>query len=164
MIKNEVTEYGRPATEKASFLIRCRVIIICDGRMLMVKKFKGATYYTLPGGRMEYDEDPVDCVKREVKEELDLNIDNLTLKYIYRWKGEAGDENIEFIFLVHNALEQSIIDQKIISNSGSHTYEVFDHTCISPDTTPIHPLAPNQVLVDFKENNFEFEGVKFVRE
>lgn len=153
------TEYGRPAAEKATFLIRCRAVIVCGDKMLVVKHFKGADYYALPGGHMEQGEEPLICIKREVKEELNIDIENPELKYIYDWKGENGVQSIEFIFVVKDAFVQSDIDVK----NGSHAFEIFESRWLARSEDLDCKLYPDAVLKDFRENNFEFEGVRFVR-
>jgi len=153
-------EYGRPTTEKATFLIRCRAVIVCGEKMLAVKHFEGADYYALPGGHMEKGEEPQICIKREIKEELNIDIENPTLKYIYEWKGENEEQNIEFIFVVKDAFVQSDIDVK----NGSHAFEIFESRWIDKGEPADYLLYPRAVAEDFQKNNFEFEGVKFVRE
>lgn len=157
---NTKTEYGRPATEKATFLIRCRVVIVCEDKILAVRHFEGATYYALPGGHMEKGEDPLTYIKREVKEELNIDIQNPALKYIYEWKGENGKQNIEFVFVVKDGFAQSDIDVK----NGSHAFEIFESRWLCRNEDMDYKLYPTVVLEDFRENNFEFEGVKFVSE
>ncbi len=43
---------------------------------------KGITYYVLPGGGQEVNELLIDTVKREVMEELGINIESETLLFI----------------------------------------------------------------------------------
>ncbi|MES2223903.1 MAG: NUDIX hydrolase [Patescibacteria group bacterium] len=157
---NPITEYGRPATEKATFLIRCRAVIVCGDKMLVVNHFENAHSYELPGGRMERGEEPLTCIKREIKEELNIDIQNPVLKYIYEWKGENGEENVEFIFVVKDVFVQSDIDVK----NGTHAFEIFESRWLDRNEEVDYKLYPNAVLKDFRENNFEFEKVKFVRE
>lgn len=157
---NPKSEYGRPATEKATFLIRCRAVIVSGDKMLAVKHFENAKYYALPGGHMEAGEDPMVCIKREIKEELDINIQNPVLKYIYNWRGEDDKENIEFIFVVRDSITESDIDMK----TSSHAFEIFESRWITRDEVVNETVYPRQAFKDFQENNFEFENVKFIKE
>lgn len=154
------SEYGRPTTEKTSFLIRCRAVIVCGEKMLVVKHFEGAKYYALPGGHMEAEEDPMVCIKREIKEELNINIQNPVLKYIYNWRGESGVENVEFVFLVRDSVNEADIDMK----TSSHAFEIFESRWIARDEVVNETVYPRQAFKDFQENNFEFENVKFIKE
>ncbi len=50
-----------------------RAIIELDGKILVCKK-KGKKYYFFPGGHVEFGESAKKALKREIKEELGLNI------------------------------------------------------------------------------------------
>jgi len=50
-----------------------RAIIELDGKILVCKK-KGRKYYFFPGGHVEFGESAKKALKREIKEELGLNI------------------------------------------------------------------------------------------
>lgn len=50
-----------------------RAVIQVDGKFLLCKK-KGRDYYFLPGGHVEFGESAKEALKRELKEELSLNI------------------------------------------------------------------------------------------
>lgn len=50
-----------------------RTIIGIDGKILVCKK-RGKKYYFLPGGHVEFGESAKEALKREIKEELGLNI------------------------------------------------------------------------------------------
>jgi 8-oxo-dGTP diphosphatase len=50
--------------------------IIRDDLILMVRQtYKGNTFWTLPGGRIETNEKPLECAIRETKEETGLEIE-----------------------------------------------------------------------------------------
>ena len=44
-------------------------------KVLLFKVEDGRDYFLLPGGRVEFNEDSKTAIKREIKEELDLDID-----------------------------------------------------------------------------------------
>jgi 8-oxo-dGTP diphosphatase len=73
-------------------------IIHSDGDILLVKrKFPpGAGDWCLPAGFQEYDESPVECCIREVKEEtgLDIRIESLF------WNYRAGDDPRTIVVLM----------------------------------------------------------------
>ena len=52
-------------------------IVIRDGRVLVAKRHHrshGGSLWEFPGGKMESDEDPKACLKRELSEELDIGV------------------------------------------------------------------------------------------
>lgn len=53
-----------------------KAFIVKDGKFLVIKqKIDDKTYVDLPGGRMEYGLTPEENLKKEVKEEVDLEIE-----------------------------------------------------------------------------------------
>ncbi len=50
------------------------LIVDNDGNVLIVKSYKWKDKYSIPGGHVEFGESIEDAVKREVKEEVGLNI------------------------------------------------------------------------------------------
>jgi mutator protein MutT len=60
----------------------CAVILNQDGQVLLHKR-EDNSLWTLPGGKMEIGESISDCCKREIKEELDLNVKTKKLIGIY---------------------------------------------------------------------------------
>lgn len=51
------------------------LIVNNEGKILLVKSHKWFDNYTLPGGHIEVGETAIEAVKREVKEEVGLNVD-----------------------------------------------------------------------------------------
>lgn len=91
------------------------VPVLPDGRILMVKQYRNAldriTIEIPAGGRNSYDEDFLECAKRELKEETGYSGDNfehlITLNttvafcdelieiYVVFIKGEQGEQNLD---------------------------------------------------------------------
>ncbi|AEM38686.1 NUDIX hydrolase [Pyrolobus fumarii 1A] len=75
-------------------LVSTRCIIIRGGRLLVQRGKKG--HYRLPGGRVANSETIIQCLKREMLEELALEIDVRKLLYIieafYRGRGKIIHE------------------------------------------------------------------------
>ena len=60
-----------------AFIMRvsARAIILQNKKVLLIHRFKeGIEYYVIPGGGVEPDETPDETVKREIMEELSLDI------------------------------------------------------------------------------------------
>lgn len=68
-------------SSQAMFHVTVKAVIEYDGLYLILKKQKPSKdhfgYYEFPGGGMEYDESPVQAVRREVLEETGLEIEDI---------------------------------------------------------------------------------------
>jgi len=82
--------------------ICARALIRKEGKVL-VCRFKGRSFYFFPGGHVEFSEKAEDALKRELKEELDLEIEKMeymgTVENIYEEDGDKHHE-INLIFSV----------------------------------------------------------------
>lgn len=60
-------------------------VIIKDNKVLLVKRGSppGVGEWAIPGGRINYDEDAVGCLKREMKEETNLEVEPLAFVGVY---------------------------------------------------------------------------------
>jgi 8-oxo-dGTP diphosphatase len=71
---------------------RISVVVIEDGKILLVKHRKGnRQYWVLPGGRLEYGETFIDCAVRELREETGLVIE--AEKFIFLSEAIAPDRS-----------------------------------------------------------------------
>lgn len=89
--------------------VRATGVFINNGKIL-VHKCPGDGHYALPGGRVKATEDSITALKREIKEELDLNVNNTSFagvvenffdtvdckyhEYMWMVKGEFEDKSI----------------------------------------------------------------------
>ena len=62
-----------------------------DGRVLLVRK-RGTTRYMQPGGKIEAGETAAQCVVREVREELGVDLDPSLLTELGTWEAAAANE------------------------------------------------------------------------
>ncbi|MEZ5103606.1 MAG: (deoxy)nucleoside triphosphate pyrophosphohydrolase [Draconibacterium sp.] len=61
--------------------VTCAVIIY-DGKILVTQRGKNSDHpfkWEFPGGKIQINESPEDCIKREIREELNIEIDVLKL-------------------------------------------------------------------------------------
>lgn len=92
-----------PSLDQASPVARAAVLatmhrlvvnaIVKDGdRVLMVKANRGISrgWWNLPGGFVEWDESPEDCVRREVAEELGSTVERMELVTVLSRRFDAG--------------------------------------------------------------------------
>lgn len=66
-------------SSKALFHVTVKGVVVYQNQLLLLKKVKPSKdnygYWELPGGGMEYNESPVEAIKREVFEETGLEVD-----------------------------------------------------------------------------------------
>ena len=108
----------------------CAIIVNDDGKVLISKRSKNKKEYPgvweMPGGKFDEGENVEQCIQREIKEELDININNkciaplsfsefsykefqlLLLLYVCRrWEGEPKSmENNEIMWVKPNMLKK----------------------------------------------------------
>ncbi len=66
------------------FPVSVKALIIDDNRILCLKNERDE--WDFPGGKINFDEEPEDCLIREVKEETNLKIDNLKILNSFNMK------------------------------------------------------------------------------
>ena len=107
-------------------------IIMEDNKIILVKK-NGGPYdgkFDLPGGSIEFGETPLEALKRELKEELGINlkdcklIDADSVKFKWEYKGELLDwHHIGIFYNVlsydNNVKENIEIDSKNNDSFGA---------------------------------------------
>lgn len=84
------------------FNFRVAGYITCKDKMLLQKGLKSG-HYNLVGGRLQFGETTDEALKREIKEELGIEIKTATLMHIaenfFEWQGRHAHE-IDFVFKV----------------------------------------------------------------
>lgn len=71
--------------------ISVAIIINAKNKLLIVQK-ESSTYYQLPGGKIENGELPIEALKRELLEELDLDISNFNVRNLGTHQTQAVNE------------------------------------------------------------------------
>ena len=65
-----------------------------DGKMLMARSFGKDVFYCA-GGKIEEGESDLECLKREIKEELNVELDDKSIKFLRTFEDVAhGKENM----------------------------------------------------------------------
>lgn len=140
---------------KKEFEIRCRAVIIHDSKLLTVRHV-GKNFYALPGGHLEFGEDPKACVYREVIEELGVVPEVGNLLFINTFKDGINKQPIEFFFEILNASDYLNLD----SVHKTHEHEIEEYTWVSP--TSDLQILPDKFGQAFKTGNIEFNRVSFI--
>lgn len=140
-----------------NIIVKVRGIITRDNNLLVVKH-KHSNFMSLPGGHLEYGENIINCLRRELVEEFGIEPEIGNLLYINQFIDSKKDEYIEFFFDVKNG-------GKYLNTSalkGTHSHELAKILWITSDTDI--EILPKQFEKDFKNRKI-FEGkIKFIDE
>ena len=145
-------------SEHTKFIIRCRAIIIHDGKLLVVKHQQDSNYVALPGGHLEQGEDAKECIKREIIEELGIEPEIGRLQYIHTFQNKSSEnkQEVEFFFEIKNS--EKYLDCKNLS--GSHTFEIAEIFWTS--LTDSIKILPEKIGEDFKAGKLFSGEVKYI--
>ncbi len=115
------------------FNIRVYGICIQNGKLLINEEhFRDRIVYKLPGGGLDWGEGTRDCLKREWKEELGLDIEVLEHFYTTDFFQESAFDSSQVIsiyYLVNATIPEVIINQ--VPNERTYWMELAD---VSADT------------------------------
>ena len=130
-------------------------IIIQDNKILLLKRnqepFLGKL--DLPGGYMNENETPEESLKREMKEELNINSANLT--FIKALPGKASWKNEEFPILSHFFLTEINGDIKL--NQENNEYQFVSLKSVNASDIA---FDSNQNMIAWLKENFTFDMVR----
>jgi ADP-ribose pyrophosphatase YjhB (NUDIX family) len=143
--------------DNKNIIIKVRGIIIHNNKLLIVKH-KESQFMALPGGHLEYGEDVITCIKRELVEELGVIPEIGKLLYISTFMGKKKDEYVEFFFEVKNGEKYLNID----GLERTHAHELAEILWVSPDSDI--EILPKKLNEDFKNNNIFTGETKFINE
>jgi ADP-ribose pyrophosphatase YjhB (NUDIX family) len=107
-------------TNHDTFYIRCRGVILHKGKLLVVKHSVENDYYALPGGHMDYGEAPLECIKREILEELGVNAQIGRLFFVNVFNNKPLNKiSLEMMFEITNG--EDFADLEKIKEYGPFT-------------------------------------------
>lgn len=114
--------------------IASAIITDASGRCLLVRK-RGTTHFIQPGGKMEPDELPIAALRRELQEELNLNLAEQDFSYVGRFTDEAINEPGRVVIA-------EIYHSVIAATDFQPAAEIEDVIWYSPDGSQSVLLAP----------------------
>lgn len=143
-------------TNNKNIVVRCRAIILHEGKLLVVSHSHDSSFAALPGGHLEWGEDVKKCMRREVVEELGVEPVIGGLLYINSFVGKDEIHSIEFFFEVKNGADY--LDCEKLERS--HAAEISKIIWAGPnDGINILPKAVND---DFKLGKLISDVVRFI--
>ncbi|MBI5134431.1 MAG: NUDIX domain-containing protein [Candidatus Taylorbacteria bacterium] len=142
-------------SEPNRFKVRCRGIILHEGRLLVVRHAPDHRYVALPGGGLEWGEDALACMKREIVEELGVEPKIGRLLYVNTFiSGET--QSMEFFFEILNGADY-VGCEKL---DRTHAFELAELLWIKPDAAT--ELLPRALAEDFKNGKLLSDTPRFI--
>ncbi len=119
-----------------------------DKKIIMVRSKKQKEVFYMLGGKIEKGESDIDALVREVKEEINCDIDKSSIKFLKEFEDIAhGKENT---FLNLKLYKANIIGQPIASSEIAEI-NFFDS---NTDKKHISEIGQRQIFPWLKENNY----------
>lgn len=139
-------------------VVRSRGIIFHNDKLLVVKHGKDFDYYALPGGHVEWEENPKECVAREILEELGVVPKVGKLLYVYSFANSEHRHFVEFLFEITNGEDYLDIEKL---KKGTHGHELFE-ICWTEKGDEKN-ILPEVVNKDFLSGNLLSDNVRFIK-
>ena len=140
-----------------TFKIRCRAIILHEGKLLVVKHRPESSHYALPGGHMEPGEDVRECVRREIVEELGVEPTLGRLLYVHTFTDKDTLQSVEFFFEVKNP--QEFLD--IEGLARTHAHELHEIRWVAPSEDI--KIRPETVTQDFATGTLLSDEIRYTK-
>lgn len=144
---------NKVADKQKSPEIRVRVTVILkreDGKICFVRHNKnGKVYWLLPGGGQDPFESAVDAAKRELFEELRLEVENFKLAFVR--ESFAKDISRHIQFLVFEGLEADLSRISLGEDERVEGFDFFDSDEIAQKT--IYPTIKDDLIAYLNHEN-----------
>lgn len=129
-------------------------LIIKNNKLLVVKKKNNSTHYILPGGKIESLETPLMALKRELNEEINLNIvvNDFDFLGTFYTNSQFEDSKLEtYLFYLSNKKlsEEVIVGREI----GAYEWILLDGDQRSDLSSGIIEFTINEALKILNKND-----------
>jgi 8-oxo-dGTP pyrophosphatase MutT (NUDIX family) len=138
------------------FIIRCRGIILHEGKLLVVRHAPDGAFWALPGGHLESGEGIQDCLRRELVEELGVPPVIGALLYVNTFVNADGVQPVEFFFQVTNGAEYA--DPR--HAAGSHGHEIAEMRWAGPQDGLA--ILPRGFAADFTAGKIPTPDIRYI--
>lgn len=134
--------------------IKTRGLIINDNKIL-ITMHKDSKNIALPGGHLEEGEGILDCLKREMVEELGVAPEVGNILYVNSFTN-GENQYFEFIFHIKNSKDYLDIEKL----KRTHAFELERLVWISSEDDI--NFLPERLNNDFKNNKIDFNKTVFI--
>jgi len=114
---------------------RISVIVVVDGKILLVKHQKGPRqYWVLPGGRLEYGETFQECAVREMLEETNLHVEVQDFVFLSEAIAPDRSRHIVNIYVTAKVLsgELKLGDEPVLAGVEYKSLDEIDQLTLFP--------------------------------
>jgi len=140
------------------FVIRCRAIIIHEGKLLVVRHAGNVSFAALPGGHLEWGEDVKECLSREIVEELGIKPVIGKLLYISTFEDAENTQPMEFFFEVTNGADYLNVEHL----TRTHAYELSE--IIWVDSNERIKILPQKIEQDLKNGELISDTIRYIKD
>ena len=128
--------------------VRVYGILIHEEKLLInEEQIRGRTVIKFPGGGLELGEGTVDCIKREWKEELNLDIEATSHFYTTDFYQPSAFDNSQVISIYYNVFLKEIPETIINTEPNERTYWLnLSELNESSFTLPIDKVVGNMLM------------------
>ena len=137
-------------------VIKCRGIIIHEGKFFVVRHRKSANFYAMPGGHLEWTETPSECIEREIFEEFGVVPEVGKLLYVNNFSNLDGTNFFEFFFEIKNGKDYLDIEKLTIQKE-----EIFEILWVGKSENL--NILPEKVYQDFNNGTTGAGDVQFIK-
>ena len=138
------------------FNVRIYALLEHKGKVLVIHEpFQGKLIYKFPGGGLEFGEGTIDCLKRECKEELNLDViigSHFYTQDFFTVNAFDSTEQILLIYYKATVTDEALKQLKVMD-------EDIEELCwISPENlnSEMFTLDADKLVVElYKKENFE---------
>jgi ADP-ribose pyrophosphatase YjhB (NUDIX family) len=114
---------------KKEFYFAQKAFITRNGKLLLIKKSGSdpnqPNKWEVPGGRMKFGEDPDDQIKREVLEEVGLEVEAGEPFYVWQWQIEREDKLGEAVQMQIVAVARICVPKSMLISFEKHEEDDF---------------------------------------
>lgn len=145
-------------SETKQIIVRCRGVILHEEKMLVVRHAHDASFAAFAGGKLEYGEDVLECMQRELFEELGVRPILGRLLYVRSFIDTDDNQSIEFFFEIRNG-EDYLNTEEL---ARSHAHELAEIIWVDKNTDM--RILPEQIANDFKTDKILSNETRFAKD
>ncbi|MEP7338498.1 MAG: NUDIX hydrolase [Acidobacteriota bacterium] len=125
--------------DQGSYRFNYRVVgVAIHNHQVLLHQGEGESFWSLPGGRVEFGEEGAQTLKREMQEELDVQIEVTRLLWVvenfFDYDNKSYHE-LSFYFLM------------LLPDTSKYMTQAGPYNCAEPDSNLIFRWFPNQAEV-----------------